>query len=162
MQVEVDEDVIQPQTIQRQLGAPMLDGKTIRLEEEDGTMRLVRVILQDLNQLMWDRIVLPEDEQYEFTKSASYRRGSLPGGDGGFHEQPYWIDGQHERWPAQWAWICCFAVTGSNEGYYVHIEVIDKGEKGQPGRRKLLGLAKCYSLDLAWQYAAEAGKLLGA
>lgn len=62
-------------------------------------------------------------------------------------------------WPPS-AWIACFPVRGSNEGYYVHIEALER-----TGHRRLLALAKLESnghQHLAARLASEAFLMLEA
>lgn len=73
--------------------------------------------------------------------------------------------GEIERdksWPERYRWISCFAVTGSNEGYYIHVEVITPDDKG-PEKRTLLYLGKTFvSMDTALIISNELTKMLGA
>lgn len=55
--------------------------------------------------------------------------------------------------------IVVFSVTGSNEGDYVHVEVLDDGD----GRRELVILAKTFAgRDASWAFARRLADLLGA
>ncbi len=55
------------------------------------------------------------------------------------------------KWPADYNWIACFAVTGGSEGHYVHVESIT-GDK-----RDLLFLGKTFG---GMEQALEAVALL--
>jgi hypothetical protein len=71
-----------------------------------------------------------------------------------------WWDSSNDRpiWPVEWSWISCFAVTGSNEGHYVHVEVIANG-----GSRKLMALHKTFGGRARAQLiASRCALLLGA
>jgi hypothetical protein len=66
--------------------------------------------------------------------------------------------------PKKWRWIACFAVTGSNEGHYVHVEVFEDGVD-MKGKHTaiLLFLVKTFNgLERAQQIAAACARLLGA
>lgn len=67
---------------------------------------------------------------------------------------PQWLD--DEPWPQ--GRIVVFAVNGSSEGDYVHVEVHDR-----EGSRVLLILGKTFDgRDAAWAFARQAADLLGA
>jgi len=48
-------------------------------------------------------------------------------------------------------WIAVFAVTGSNEGYYIHVEAITQ-DRIKGDKRELVYLAKTLSQDMTWCY----------
>jgi YodL-like len=85
-------------------------------------------------------------------------------------------------WPERARWIVAYPVTGSNEGYYGHLEAIyqpstlfgedlEKAKKKDPNtfgvkegrfdRRIPLGQAKTWEWDNAWQIAKRTAELLG-
>lgn len=53
--------------------------------------------------------------------SLAYRWTLAPGADVSQH-----------RWPATYHWIACYAVTGSNEGHYVHVDLVDQDGRTIP------------------------------
>ena len=59
-------------------------------------------------------------------------------------------------WP-DYRWIACFAVTGSNEGHYIHIEAI------KDNRRELIYVAKTFQgMGRAFEIARACAEILGA
>ena len=85
-------------------------------------------------------------------------------------------------WPDRARWIVVYPVTGSSEGYYIHIDAIyqptslllesfTKAKERDPrvyqprestlDRRYLLGLAKVWEWDIAWKIAHTTADLLG-
>jgi hypothetical protein len=72
----------------------------------------------------------------------------------------------NERWHDIWGlhggyrWLACYAVTGTSEGHYIHVELIGNT---QPEKRLRLWLGKTFSGMLhAYQVAALLAQLLGA
>ena len=62
---------------------------------------------------------------------------------------------ENEPFPDNYRWIAVFPVTGSNEGHYVHVELITGKE------RNLIFLAKTFrGKDHAWEIAKKIGSLL--
>ncbi|MHB1134265.1 MAG: hypothetical protein ACYC4L_17995 [Chloroflexota bacterium] len=68
----------------------------------------------------------------------------------------------NERWPEQYAWVACYAVTGGSEGHYIHVDLLHVGKEGETSLRHVF-LAKTF---LGWDYAcgiaSTAGRLLRA
>jgi len=61
-------------------------------------------------------------------------------------------------WPAEWSWISVYAVTGANEGDYVHIDVIRRD-----GSREMMATYKTFGgRQQAQQIANRTAILLGA
>jgi hypothetical protein len=71
-------------------------------------------------------------------------------------EYGVWCGGDIVTWP-EGRWIACYAVRGGSEGWYVHIDVITQDRERLP-----IGLAKCWSKELAWKVATKAAELLDA
>jgi hypothetical protein len=62
------------------------------------------------------------------------------------------------EWPKDWRWIACYAVTGSSEGEYIHVDVIDREDK-----RTLLYLGKTFcGMPVACAIASALTEMLGA
>ena len=98
--------------------------------------RYVQDVIGDLNRRLSE---LPDDEPIHY-----YR-----------FDVPHSV--QHmPRWPYG-AWIGCFPVRGSNEGYYVHVHAICRD-----GTNQLLALCKIEDEDRAILLAAIAFYLLEA
>jgi hypothetical protein len=85
-------------------------------------------------------------------------------------------------WPMRARWIVAYPVTGSNEGYYLHLDSIYQAsslfgddlakakakdpntfslKEGRVDRRIVLGQAKTWDWDNAWQIAKRTAELLG-
>jgi hypothetical protein len=64
-------------------------------------------------------------------------------------------------WPTEYRWLAVFYVTGTSEGYYVHINTISRaaGRADKP-ETICLGLAKTYDRDNAAEIAMMASRLL--
>lgn len=164
---------LRPLMQERQLGDPQRDGRTIATQYESGAGRPVREVMQDLNVALFGTVPKyhgetdAEWESYLSRQTADGCRWGAPMVDYGFKAEATLRDA---KWPDErdLIWIMCFAVTGSNEGYYIHIDAMVRvGERsGGYGERKRervsLALAKCFDLDWAWVLAYHAGKLLGA
>ena len=61
-------------------------------------------------------------------------------------------------WPAEWQWISVYAVTGTSEGDYVHLDVIRRD-----GSREMMALYKTFGgRQKAQLVACRAATLLGA
>ena len=74
---------------------------------------------------------------------------------------------ENATFPNDYKWIACYAVTGSSEGYYTHIDVLVPREvPGQIGmilESRLLYLGKTFQgFDFAARVAAACSKHLGA
>lgn len=106
-------------------------------------MRTIQDVLRDLNTYLRVNDLLDMAEGCFSNMSAYTDKGQVAVSD---------------RWPTS-DWIAVFVVTGGSEGYYVHIEHVDK----QHGTRRLLGLCKFLSSqDDALALANITTKLLGA
>ncbi|MFH1921776.1 MAG: hypothetical protein ABIP48_18075 [Planctomycetota bacterium] len=84
----------------------------------------------------------------------------------GFIDEYFSIGHDHPRGaedqPIGQFWrIICYAVTGGNEGHYVHVEIVR--EKGLPGEQiDTLALGKTFrGWDHAWTMAKRCAELLG-
>jgi hypothetical protein len=59
-------------------------------------------------------------------------------------------------------WIAVFAVTGTNEGIYIHVEAISQ-DRIKGDKRELVYLAKTFeTMDFAYQVCADIAKFLQA
>lgn len=63
--------------------------------------------------------------------------------------QASWPDGR----------VAVFAVRGTSEGHYIHVEVLDPD--GNWPKRALLILGKTFAWDAAWAFAKRLGAILG-
>lgn len=72
-----------------------------------------------------------------------------------FHDYVDWDD---EPFP-EFDFLACFALPGANEGYYVHVEALKRGDYGAD-KRQLVYLAKCWDWDLAWRLVRVVADLL--
>ena len=145
--------------------------ETIRLMNDDNSMRPVADVLGDLNEMIWD--AFPKEwlkaydrRRYKGARLAEIKRRSLPWMEGGFHAAArsaiedlasLWPKQLTSLWPKQWTWIAVYAVTGASEGHYVHITLLsDNGAQH-------IAMLKTFS---GWEKAAliaqTAGRLLGA
>jgi hypothetical protein len=81
--------------------------------------------------------------------------------EGGFHTAAWMrLDCKESLWPARWSWLAVYAVTGTSEGHYVHIDLI-----GCPGDGQVehMAMVKTFSgWEKASLIAQAAGRLLGA
>ena len=70
----------------------------------------------------------------------------------------------NETFPHPWRSIACFAVTGTNEGHYVHVEVfLDGVDTKLEHKAKLLFSIKTFlGFEKAQHIAAACTRLLGA
>lgn len=100
--------------------------------------RSVGDILKDVNAAMQAAGI--EAEEYDFSDMTRY------------------LDAANRGWPTIPAWVACFPVCGTNEGFYVHIELIFRQEIPNLQRR-LIGLAKCSTWENALQMAAFAATI---
>lgn len=57
-------------------------------------------------------------------------------------------------------WICVFAATGSNEGHYIHVDLITQ-HNGSEGRIPLFLTKTFQGQEAAIQIAAELSRILG-
>ena len=140
--------------------------ETVRLMNDDNSMRPVADVLGDLNEMIWD--AFPKEwlkaydrRRYKGARLAEIKRRSLPWMEGGFHTAAWMrVDGKESLWPARWSWLAVYAVTGASEGHYVHIDLI-----GCPGDNQVehMALVKTFSgWEKASLIAQAAGRLLGA
>lgn len=67
------------------------------------------------------------------------------------------------EWPAEVKWISCYAVTGGNEGHYVHVDLVLEPKGAKAFEHKGVFLGKTFAgIDAALRLAAELTKLLNA
>jgi hypothetical protein len=65
---------------------------------------------------------------------------------------------QESLWPARWSWLAVYAVTGTSEGHYVHIDLIGRNDQVEH-----MAMVKTFSgWEKASLIAQAAGRLLGA
>jgi asparagine synthetase A len=77
------------------------------------------------------------------------------------HERFYVRQGLRDQpWPQRGA-IACYAVRGSNEGYYVHIEVINRRDEPKP-TSTLMSYWKLWDWKTAMEVAMRSTILLDA
>jgi hypothetical protein len=70
-------------------------------------------------------------------------------------------DDQDDKVCNDYRWIACFPVRGSNEGYYVHVELLaHRKGRTNPDTRRLIGLAKTWTWESACEIANAAGAFL--
>jgi hypothetical protein len=140
--------------------------ETVRLMNDDNSMRPVADVLGDLNEMIWD--AFPKEwlktydrRRYKAEALAKIKRNSLPWMEGGFHTAAWMrLDCKESLWPARWSWLAVYAVTGTSEGHYVHIDLI-----GCPGDNQVehMAMVKTFSgWEKASLIAQAAGRLLGA
>lgn len=73
-------------------------------------------------------------------------------------EYGFSVHGNDPMWPIHYAWVACYAVTGGNEGHYIHIDAITK-----EGTRRLMSLGKTFQgMDHALLIANACARHLGA
>jgi hypothetical protein len=64
-------------------------------------------------------------------------------------------------WPSDARWIACFAVEGSNEGIYIHIEALfPKGHGSLPNVWQSIALAKVWQWPNAHEIVAKTTEIL--
>ena len=102
-------------------------------EEDDVTPRKLEDICRDINKALAEMGIEPDE---------------------------YGFDSSRERdtFPLRYVWIAVYYVTGGSEGWYVHIDVLDKGAK--EGIRKSIATAKVWSRELAEQIVVAVSRLL--
>jgi hypothetical protein len=70
------------------------------------------------------------------------------------------VDCKESLWPARWSWLAVYAVMGTSEGHYVHIDLIGCPGDGQVAQ---MAMVKTFSgWEKASLIAQAAGRLLGA
>jgi hypothetical protein len=140
--------------------------ETVRLMNDDNSMRPVADVLGDLNEMIWDAfprewLKAYDRRRYKGARLAEIKRRSLPWMEGGFHTSAWMrVDCKESLWPARWSWLAVYAVTGTSEGHYVHIDLI-----GCPGDGQVehMAMVKTFSgWEKANLIAQAAGRLLGA
>lgn len=99
--------------------------------------RYVKDVIEDVNRRLRE---LSDDEPMHYYRFATYH-----------HTVEH-----NPRWPYA-AWIGCFPVRGSNEGYFVHVHAILRD-----GTNQLLAICKIEDEDRAIELAAIAFYLLEA
>jgi hypothetical protein len=57
-------------------------------------------------------------------------------------------------------WLVCYPVRGGSEGYYVHLALLIDTPGAAAREHRLIGLAKTYAVDNAWEIAKAAARLL--
>ena len=139
--------------------------------------KTVREVLHELNTRLKALGLDPSSQEYgwdDMSRLESFARDYSRDSDDGTHKST--------PWPERARWICVYPVTGSSEGYYIHIDAIyqptslllesfDKAKEQDPrvyqprestlDRRYLLGLAKVWEWDIAWKIARATADLLG-
>lgn len=134
--------------------------------EKPGYLRFVRMrtrgeVLSDLNSRLAHLAHLSEESPQSFDLWRF--RWIAPSGEG-----PSWTPGRSERIeyeePMPRArWLACFAVAGSNEGHYVHIEALSPNEREDGYHSELIFLCKTFcGADAALELANAAARELGA
>ena len=79
-------------------------------------------------------------------------------GESDFSDMTAYLDGSDRRMP-RCRWLVVFPVRGGSEGWYVHVEaIIDRPDRVRVNQ--LLGLAKTWSPDSAWEIARAAARHL--
>jgi len=69
---------------------------------------------------------------------------------------------QESRWPANFRWVACYAVTGGSEGHYIHISWIHQN-CFSPNTEEFFILGKTFEgMEFAQKVAAFCAKMLGA
>ncbi|MDD4934113.1 MAG: hypothetical protein PHO89_11705 [Methylacidiphilaceae bacterium] len=75
------------------------------------------------------------------------------------HEE-YWVVA-HDLSPSEpfppYRWIACYVVTGGNEGYYLHVDVINS-----EGERRMVYLGKFWDQLMALELSGLCTRILGA
>ena len=148
------------------VGTPGGLRETVRLMNDDNSMRPVADVLGDLNEMIWD--AFPKEwlkaydrRRHKVEALARIKRHSLPWMEGGFHTSAWMgVDCKESLWPARWSWLAVYAVTGTSVGHYVHIDLI-----GCPGDNQVEHMATVKTFS-GWEKASliaqAAGRLLGA
>jgi len=114
--------------------------------------RTVRNVLGQLNAILEAEGNTPDE--YGFDNS--YGETSTYG--------PVQSVGADSPWPHRASWIAVYPVTGGSEGYYIHVDAINRGDALKPKEpiRQVLALAKCWDWDQAVRIAGRVATLLGA
>src|ERR1039458_6378393 len=91
--------------------------ETVRLMNDDSSMRPVADVLGDLNEMIWEAfprewLKAYDRRRYKGARLAEIKRRSLPWMEGGFHTSA-WMrrDYKESLWPARWSWLAVYAVT---------------------------------------------------
>ena len=135
--------------------------------------RTVREVLRDVNtRLTHEGIEAGESNWSDMTRYLDAHRPAMASSNYDYSKP----------WPTRARWIVAYPVTGSNEGYYLHLDAIyqpstlfaedfDKAKAKDPNtfslkesqvdHRIVLGQAKTWEWDNAWQIAKRTGELLG-
>jgi hypothetical protein len=70
---------------------------------------------------------------------------------------------REHRWPEMFRWIACYAVTGSNEGHYIHVDLIVPSGTREPATVTPMFLCKTFGgMEHAQKIAAFIANALGA
>ena len=153
------------------VGTPGGLRETVRLMNDDNSMRAVADVLGDLNEMIWDAfprewLKAYDRRRYKAEALANIKRNSLPWMEGGFHTFAWsaidglaslWPKQLASLWPKQWTWIAVYAVTGASEGHYVHITLLSDN-----GAQHIAMLKTFSGWEKACLIAQTAGRLLGA
>lgn len=87
--------------------------------------------------------------------NAAMKAAGIEAEEYGFNDMTGRQPSDEQLWPAKPTWIGCYPVRGDNEGYYVHITLVFRGDQTGPSAR-MIGLAKTYSWRNALELAAFA------
>lgn len=120
--------------------------KAAELIKHTVTMATATELIQALRAYM-KQCGLKDVGEYDFTVAPSIKYGDHP-----------------DLIPQKYYHLIAYAIEGSNEGYYVHVGVIGRGDESRKGLATYMdfGFAKLYDVDLAFKMAREAQRFLTA
>lgn len=163
-------------TIARPLMTRRYGTENIATQYESGGQRPVKEVLKDLNVALFKTV--PRYSDYDQVEWDTYVERELAEGcrwgaplvEYGFKPNAIQEDKNKFLWPSEQdlVYLMVFCVTGSNEGYYIHVDALIRvGERNGYRERKQerinLGLAKVLTThEWALTLTSNAAKLLGA